>query len=80
MMEHVCDLRIPSKFKGKKVALYAITNHIHGYWKRNWHWEGISVTINLTNSQKPEKVIFLDKNGNKEEERSKKVIKSGNEN
>ena len=44
----------------------AITNDKVGqrHFKSDWHWEGISVIIKSPN-RAPEKVILLDKNGNR---------------
>lgn len=67
MMEHICDIKVPPIFRGKKVALYAVTNHNFGHWKYDWHWEGISVIVK-NSDQVPQKVIMLDNNGERKKE------------
>lgn len=46
LMEHVCDLKVPNIFKGKSVSILISFFHDCGNWKRDWHFEGISVIIN----------------------------------
>ncbi len=64
MFEHVLDIKVPQRFKGKKVSLLATMTHRTGWWKNDWHWEGTSVILK-GDDPIPFKFIVLDENGNK---------------
>jgi hypothetical protein len=45
-MEHICNLKVPNHFKGKRISLMIQFMHDGGNWLTDWHFEGISVIIN----------------------------------
>jgi hypothetical protein len=64
VFEHILDIKVPPRFKGKKVSLLATMTHRTGWWKNDWHWEGTSVVVK-GDDPIPFKFIVLDENGYK---------------
>ena len=60
-MEHVCNIKVPQVYKGKRIALRIELNHREGHWKQDWHFEGVSVIINAT-EKNIEKAVDVMKN------------------
>lgn len=50
-MEYMSDLKVPNIYKGKNVAIHVKVDHRNCDWKRDWHFEGISVTLNNSKHQ-----------------------------
>jgi hypothetical protein len=45
LFEHILDIKVPQKFRGKIVSVLTTITLKDHWWKYDWYWEGASVIV-----------------------------------